>query len=825
MQKKCNLNPQNLIGTAYDVVKEVADNLDTLQTIHEALVPVYQVDFGLTHGWASDGVGAGVSTGWIATGTSVTSPVINIPTSASLVWHLKADAIAIDNWLGDVVITFDDNSTTTYTGVIPLITPINTGINIDLGLLSGINKTIKRIQFILSGSESVIEFKELYVGTGFVPVSQLDSFEITIEEAKTEASNARLAVEVVDSKIDDVIEDLANLGTSVSMFEASITNDVNALKAEAYFVFDSVNETTLKFNHVKQSGQTKDNLHLGSNVQFVDSIGSAKYFWDTTLEQYVHKGVVVLPDGTVLQSSDDIIASNPIEAITAYLTRESFLVPTTSSGTNPVYAGSDTRLVLLKGNAEIGTDVLFSGGTSKNGLNLSINPVTGVFTLSGSTWSTDQEWFDITATYQGTTYTKRFTVIKQRAAGSGTNLNTITLNLYQRTARGSNPTPITNPVGYDFTSNEYIGLPTNNWTSVLPNSSLPVLWVLQKTISTSTDVVEVLPNQWAAARILSTDGVDGVDGGGSGPAGAGMYSATYSSISWLTTGTDSANERFTTLTGRSPVFGDIFSQTNATTGVMETRQWNGSSWIVVTNIINGSLIATGTLAGDAIIAGSVITSPVIRGGKLELVGVPASTHIKITSNDPFGPNSLIEWFGPKLAGVTWNTTLNAPIYTGMTKANAVSYISADGGWYTSGSILAGTLRNANQSTQLGGSTSVESGPFTSNGGSITVKVSFSASKSQSGTGACPVNSNPTAVLYLDKWNGSTWVEVSSQSATGIFNCVQEGGEYYSFWELSTSFTFTDPELAANQRQFRARVNHNVPVLPNGTQKLSLICEE
>lgn len=46
----CNITPQKLIGTAYDTVKEVSDNLVFINEIHSALVPAYKVDFTKEHG-------------------------------------------------------------------------------------------------------------------------------------------------------------------------------------------------------------------------------------------------------------------------------------------------------------------------------------------------------------------------------------------------------------------------------------------------------------------------------------------------------------------------------------------------------------------------------------------------------------------------------------------------------------------------------------------------------------------------------------------------------------------------------------------------------
>ncbi|MDX1538820.1 phage tail protein [Arsukibacterium sp.] len=212
----------------------------------------------------------------------------------------------------------------------------------------------------------------------------------------------------------------------------------------------------------------------------------------------------------------------------------------------------------------------------------------------------------------------------------------------------------------------------------------------------------------------------------------------------------------------------------------------------------------------------------INGGTIRMIG---ATAMSIESQTPFGPHNLLEWKGKKINGVNWDTSTNQPILSGLLKGNASYYYSADDQVYFSGSILAGTLRNAQQSTQLGANTEVETGSYGSNGGTITIKCSFGASKGQSGSGTCPVSSNPTGTMYLDRWNGSSWQQVASHVMTGQYNCLQEGGEYLSSWTLTGSFTFTDNLLSTANRRYRLRVTHTTPVLPNGTQNLSIISEE
>ena len=321
--------------------------------------------------------------------------------------------------------------------------------------------------------------------------------------------------------------------------------------------------------------------------------------------------------------------------------------------------------------------------------------------------------------------------------------------------------------------------------------------------------------------IRAQDGEQGPPGppGENGAAGAGFYGSTYSAISWTTS---TANSRFSALAGRAPVGGDIFTQTRTDGTDSQARQYNGSGWGTVALQVNGSIVAKGTIAGDRFMAGSEISAPVITGGSIRMIGANA---MSIESQTPFGPHNLLEWKGPRQNGVTWNNTTSQPILSGLTKGNASYYYSAANEVYFAGSILAGTLKNAAQSTQLGANTQVETGLYGSNGGTITIKCSFSASNGQSGAGSCPAGSNPVGTMYLDRWNGGGWVQVASQAMIGAYACSVESGKYYASWMLSGSFTFTDNLMSTANRNYRLRVSHTTPVLGGGAQMLSIISEE
>lgn len=217
-----------------------------------------------------------------------------------------------------------------------------------------------------------------------------------------------------------------------------------------------------------------------------------------------------------------------------------------------------------------------------------------------------------------------------------------------------------------------------------------------------------------------------------------------------------------------------------------------------------------------------VTTPTIRNARLDFVG---SQYLRVEAAEPFGPHSLISWFGKIVDGINYDSATKNPIYSGMVKSNAITFLSSKGEAYFGGSILAGTLRNAAQSTSQVSNTYVEVGPYTSNGGLITIKCSFSASSSFTGSGTCPVKSNPTATLILYKWDGSAYIQVASQVLNGNYECTYETGTHYANEMISGSFTYTDNGMNTNSRKYKLSVVHTVTVNAGMLLNLSLISEE
>jgi hypothetical protein len=113
------------------------------------------------------------------------------------------------------------------------------------------------------------------------------------------------------------------------------------------------------------------------------------------------------------------------------------VIPDLVSESDPVFALADgtgytlpigNSLRLYKGGTILSSGVSYSGTATKNGLTLSINSTTGVITLTGSgnSWTSNQETFTLTATYNGVAYTVDYSIAKSRTGAAG--INAVSIN-------------------------------------------------------------------------------------------------------------------------------------------------------------------------------------------------------------------------------------------------------------------------------------------------------------------------------------------------------------------------------------------------------------
>ena len=277
--------------------------------------------------------------------------------------------------------------------------------------------------------------------------------------------------------------------------------------------------------------------------------------------------------------------------------------------------------------------------------------------------------------------------------------------------------------------------------------------------------------------------------------------------------------------GFLPVIGDILTYRNATGSVISTKEYNGSTWGSPALLVNGAIIATGSIAGESIKANALIQSP-----KIEFIG---TTHMRISSANGFGStNQFIEWFGE-------NMLVNGLVdYASITKANAITYLTTDGDAYFGGTIISGTLQTslATSDTSPTANVDIEIG---SNGGLIAVNYSISLNSLYSSyldTATMPTPPVPSCVVVFEKFVGVDWEVQDTHSLTGTSGVSRsiyddESGKWLNdgYQSLIAGFTYMDSSYDTVNKQYRLRLlsitNLNALGDWSSSQRLSLTSSE
>ena len=118
---------------------------------------------------------------------------------------------------------------------------------------------------------------------------------------------------------------------------------------------------------------------------------------------------------------DGLDGDNPL---IANLTNDTHSVPTDSDGNNGNYSGCYSKIELFKGEEKITSNVAYSYLAS-SGVTGNWNSTEGIYTVTNMT--VEAGYIDLTATYGGRSYTKRFTIIKNKQGQSGKDAYTINL--------------------------------------------------------------------------------------------------------------------------------------------------------------------------------------------------------------------------------------------------------------------------------------------------------------------------------------------------------------------------------------------------------------
>lgn len=103
--------------------------------------------------------------------------------------------------------------------------------------------------------------------------------------------------------------------------------------------------------------------------------------------------------------------------VVGFLTNEAHVVAANNDGTGYSLAGSGGTFKVFQGITDVTTSSAFSvvAPATKNGLTIAIGAATGIYTLSGASWTTDAEVFTLRAVFAGVTIDKQYSISKSRA--------------------------------------------------------------------------------------------------------------------------------------------------------------------------------------------------------------------------------------------------------------------------------------------------------------------------------------------------------------------------------------------------------------------------
>ncbi|CAM3686961.1 hypothetical protein PMAG_a0396 [Pseudoalteromonas mariniglutinosa NCIMB 1770] len=286
--------------------------------------------------------------------------------------------------------------------------------------------------------------------------------------------------------------------------------------------------------------------------------------------------------------------------------------------------------------------------------------------------------------------------------------------------------------------------------------------------------------------IKGTNGNNGTNGS----RGAGRYTIGNTEGIWYNSLANSA------VPSGTPVIDDIVTIYKLSDPTVETtKKYNGSTWVGYTLLVNGNALIKGSVEGDSFKAGTRIESP-----RVDMIG---SATMKIEYMGGFGPDNLWYWYGPRILSD------GLPNLNALTKANAIEWKDVSGNIYISGSITAGTLSTSKQTTDLSASAAVAIGPFGSNGGIITIKLSYSVfALSTEADNVCPINFTSNVSVALEKKNPSgTWslVDTLTASASTLCDYESEHNQSYTTTSMFGSLTYTDNDMNTANREYRARI--------------------
>lgn len=205
-------------------------------------------------------------------------------------------------------------------------------------------------------------------------------------------------------------------------------------------------------------------------------------------------------------------------------------------------------------------------------------------------------------------------VLAQNGTTGANGLNSASVFIYQRNSTGTPPTLPSATTTYTFSTGGLTGL-NNGWTTSVPAiGSGSYLFVSVATAVSTSTTDTIASGEWAAVQIMAQNGA-------TGSRGAGTFYATGGSWSDATANTATPGDN---------VLDDVVTISDGSSFI-NSKRWNGSAWVAIGTVIDGSLVVTGSLQSGSFATNSVTASKInitTSGGTLNrdpfFIDYPAS---------------------------------------------------------------------------------------------------------------------------------------------------------------------------------------------------------
>ncbi|MCB5226193.1 phage tail protein [Alishewanella sp. 16-MA] len=668
----------------------------------DAILPAYSFGFfNSAEGWAAVN-GTLTSAGGKVTLTlgDIANTALSFIADENPVISISLERTAGSGWQGDLIVTFDGGSTVTYVGVIDPVGSSVTVRNLNLAGEASYTGTITGLRLVL-GQTIADEFtvNSITIGKPSAALTEIEGLTAQVNQLgiNIDAVQGQLtsyvtsvfysnnsvtfsnAAQVIDGTASVISlkatqQQLDQQGTVtkansasqwVNAAEANITQVVTSYNAQPGGIDDQLDNaqqtlTTVNTSLDALNGRLSDQIvSIANNRLKTNDVSKLQFFAE--YELYKQRNNQLDQGSAVAIAERDLISlansqqalSQELLTLEASFGAQTGQINASLNQVNQTIANETLARAESINSLSAATNDQFAATAGliqqvQTDVEGNAQSITGISNRVGGL-----ETFSQAQLILNSQYNQDLDQLESRAFLGVTNVVNGVATIAGLTIGGGNNA--INFQGDVFGLTNTAGVPVLYWTN---NSG--VLNIRARLVLSDNTTVNTIED------IRALDGADGLPGQN----GAGFYGSTYTAISWTTS---TANQRFTELTGRSPVAFDILTQTRADGTDSQARQYNGSSWVTVALQVNGSIIASGTIAGNRLIAGTSISAPVITGGKFV---TDSGTGIRIDTGDD---GTYLQWAGANQKN----------------DANATFYIKRNGDAYYAGELRDGVSTAGN----------------------------------------------------------------------------------------------------------------------------------